>query len=69
MTATGIRLEEFKFDLPLDIILAKVCGADLNLVPLESSAFRSLDLTFVNWRELSNADVPVDDEEAQGGLA
>ena len=65
MSATGIRLEEFKFYLPLDIILTKVSGADLNLVPFESATFGSLDLTFVDRCELANAEVPVDDEEAE----
>ena len=65
MTATRIRFEEFKFYLPLDIILTKVSGADLNLVPFESATFGSLDLTFVDRCELAKAEVSVDDEEAE----
>ena len=65
MTATWIRLEEFKFYLPLDIILTKVSCADLNLIPFEGTAFWPFDLTFVDRCELANADVSVDDEEAE----
>lgn len=65
MTATRIRFEEFKFYLPLDIIFTKVSSADLNLVPFESATFGSLDLTFVDRCELANAEVSVDDEEAE----
>ena len=65
MLAARDRSEEFKFDLPLYLIFAKICGPNLDLVPFEGSAFLSLDFRLVDWRILSWCDIPVDDEEAE----
>ena len=59
------RPEKFKLDLTLDLVLAEVCGADLNLIPLKSSAFRSLDLRLVDWCKLARSNLTVDNEEAE----
>ena len=65
MLAARDRSEEFKFDLPLYLIFAQICGPNLDLVPFEGSAFLSLDFRLVDWRILSWCDIPVDDEEAE----
>ena len=59
------RPEKFKLDLALDLVFAEVCGADLNLIPLECSVLRPLDLRFVNWCKLTRSDLTVDNEEAE----
>ena len=65
MSAAWDRSEEFKFDLPLYLIFAKICGPNLDLVPFKSSAFLSLDFRLVDWRILSWCNVSVDDKEAE----
>ena len=65
MLATWHRPEKFKLNLALDFVLAEVCGADLNLIPLKCSIFRSFDLRFVNWCKLTRSDLTVDNEEAE----
>jgi len=44
----GIRLKKFNLDLSLNIVFAEVCGAKLNLVPLEKATFRALYLRLVD---------------------
>ena len=65
MFATWDRSEEFKLDLSLNLILAKICGANLDLVPLEAPARLSDDLTLVDGRVLSRSNIPIDYEEAE----
>ena len=65
MLATWHRPEKFKLNLTLDFVLAEVCGADLNLIPLEGAAFRPLNLRFVDWCKLARCDLTVDNEEAE----
>ena len=65
MLAARDRSEEFKFDLSLYLIFAKICGPNLDLVPFEGSTFLPLDFRLVDWGVLSRCDVPVDDEEAE----
>ena len=68
MLAAGDRLEEFKFYFPLDLILAKICSPDLDLIESVATAFSPLDLALVNGRVLTQRDVAVDDEEAETGF-
>ena len=65
MLATRDRSEEFKFNLSLYLIFAKIRGPNLDLVPFEGSTFLSLDFRLVDWSVLSGCNVPVDDEEAE----
>jgi len=66
--ATWDGSEEFKFDFPLDLVLAQVSCAELDLVPAEASALWPLDLALVDWSPLTERDIAVDDEEAQAGF-
>ena len=65
MLATWHRPEKFKLNLALDFVLAEVCRADLNLIPLKSAAFGPLDLRFVDWCKFARCDLTVDNEEAE----
>ena len=44
MLAAGIRPEKLNLDLAFNVILAEVCGSNLDLVPLEQSLLGSFDL-------------------------
>ena len=59
------RSEEFKFDLSLNLILAKICGPNLDLIPFEGATFLPLDFRLVDRSILSWRDVSIDDEEAE----
>ena len=48
MATTGHRTEELYFDLALDIIFAKICSSDLNLVPIETISSWALDLRLID---------------------
>ena len=63
MLTTGHRPEKFKLNLALNLVLAEVCRADLNLIPLVGAALGPLDLRFVDWSKLARSDLAVDNEE------
>ena len=65
MLATWHRPEKFNLNLALDFVLAEVCGADLNLIPLESATFGPLNLRLVDWCKLARCNLTVDNEEAE----
>ena len=65
MLTTWHRPEKFKLNLSLDLVLTEVCGADLDLVPLEGAAFGPLDLRFVDRGKLAWRDLTIDNEEAE----
>ena len=65
MATTWNRTEELDLDLTLNIILAQVCSADLDLVPAEGTAFWPFDFRLVDWSVLAECDVAVQDEEAK----
>ena len=65
MLTTWHRPEKFKLNLALDLVLAEVCGADLDLVPLEGSALRPFDLRFEDRGILAWSDLTIDNEEAE----
>ena len=66
MLTTGHRPEKFKLNLALNLVLAEVCRADLNLIPLIGATFRPLDLRFVDWSKLARSDLAADNEEGEG---
>lgn len=68
MLAARDRLEELYLDLTLNLVFAQICGTYLDLIPLEGSTFRSLDLRLVDWCVLAGCDVSVNDEEAETAL-
>ena len=68
MFATRDRLEELDLYLALNLIFTQICGTYLDLIPLEGSTFRSLDLRLVDWCVLAGCDVSVNDEEAEIAL-
>ena len=63
MLTTWHRPEKFKLNLALNLILAQICSADLNLIPLVCAALGPLDLRFVDWRKLTRSDLTIDNEE------
>ena len=63
MLTTGHRPEKFKLNLALNLVLAEVCRADLNLIPLVGATLGPLDLRFVDWSKLARSDLAVDNEE------
>ena len=65
MVTAGHRTEELNFDLALDIIFAKICRADLHLVPIETVSRWSLDLRLIDRCVLTKSDLPIHDEEAK----
>ena len=65
MLATWHRPEKFKLNLTFNLVFAEVCGADLNLIPLESATFGPLNLRFIDWCKLARCDLTVDNEEAE----
>ena len=65
MLTTWHRPEKFKLNLTLDLVLAQVCGADLDLVPLEGAAFGPLDLRFEDRSILTRRNLTIDNEEAE----
>ena len=65
MLATWHRPEKFKLNLAFNLVFAQICGADLNLIPLEGAAFWPLDLRFVDRGKLAWRDLTIDHEEAE----
>ena len=68
MLSWSIWLEEFHFDLILNIILAKIGASNLNLIIIEDSILGPLDLRFEHWSEFAQWDLSVDDEEAKTAI-
>ena len=68
MLATWNRFEEFNFNFALNVILAQVGCANLNLIPAESTTLWSLDLRLVDRGELTGGNVSVKDEEREAVL-
>ena len=68
MLSWRIWLEEFHFDLILNIILAKIGASNLNLIVIEDSILGPLDLRFEHWSEFAQWDLSVDDEEAKTAI-
>ena len=68
MLATWNRFEEFNFNFALNIILAQIGCANLNLIPAESTTLGSLDLRLVDRGELTGGKVSVKDEEREAVL-
>ena len=68
MLTTWHRPEKFKLNLTLNLVFAEVSGAYLNLIPLEGTAFRPLDLRFVDRGKLAWRDLTIDHEEAEAGF-
>jgi hypothetical protein len=63
--ARGRRSEELNLNLTLDIVLAKICRPDLNLIPSEEALLSLFYLRFVNRNVLAQADTLVKDEERE----
>lgn len=65
MLSIRTRAKEFDFDFTFYLILTKICGANLNLVPLKGTSLGSLDLRLIDRGVLAKGDVPIKDKETK----
>jgi hypothetical protein len=63
MLTARIESEKFKFNLPINIVLAKVDRANLHHVPYKASATCCPGLRLIDWRNLRWTDVFVNNEK------